>query len=184
MDFVGDALSDGRAFRALALIDAYTRECPVVEVDVSLGGTRLVALLERLRVTRGLPERITVDNGPESRSRALNAWPHQHGLQLQLSRSGKPADNTFIEAFSGRLRDECRSQHWFLSLADTRRIAEHRRIGYNAARPHRALAGRTPPRFAEPLLKLVYFTQLSAQDWTEIETTRRGRGRCSTGASR
>lgn len=59
--FMRDTLSGGRAFRALTLVDAYTRECPAVEVDVSLGGTRVVEVLERLRLERGLPERITVD---------------------------------------------------------------------------------------------------------------------------
>jgi putative transposase len=77
MDFVRDTRADGRAFRALTLIDACTRECPVIEVDVSLGGARVVAVLERLRVSRGLPQRITVDNGPEFRSKALDAWAHQ-----------------------------------------------------------------------------------------------------------
>lgn len=162
MDFVRDTLSDGRAFRALTLIDAYTRECPVIEVDVSLGGARVVAVLERLRVTRGLPVRITVDNGPEFRSKALDAWAHQHRVQLQFSRPGKPVDNTFIEAFNGRLRDECLNQHWFLSLADARRTIEQWRTGYNTARPHGALAGRTPTQFAESVPKLVHLTRLSA----------------------
>ena len=119
-------------------------------------------MLERLRLTRELPERITVDNGPEFRGKALDAWAHQHGVQLQFSRPGKPVDNTYIEAFNGRLRDECLNQHWFLSLADARRIIEQWRTGYNTARPHRALAGRTPTQFAESLPTLGNFTRLSA----------------------
>lgn len=146
MDFVRDTRADGRAFRALTVIDTCTRECPVIEVDVSLGGARVVAVLERLRVSRGLPQRITVDNGPEFRSKALDAWAHQHGVQLQFSRPGKPVDNTFIEAFNGRLRDECLNQHWFLSLADAQRTIERWRIGYNAARPHGASLAEPPPR--------------------------------------
>lgn len=162
MDFVRDTRSDGRAFRALTLVDACTRECPVIEVDVSLGGTRVVAVLERLRVSRGLPHRITVDNGPEFRSKALDAWAHQHGVQLQFSRPGKPVDNTFIEAFNGRLRDECLNQHWFLSLADAQRTIERWRLSYNDARPHRGLAGRTPTQVAESLKLLTNSTRLSA----------------------
>jgi putative transposase len=119
-------------------------------------------VLERLRLTRGLPERITVDNGPEFRGKALDAWAHQHGVQLQFSRPGKPVDNAFIEAFNGRLRDECLNQHWFLSLADAQRTIERWRIGYNTARPHRALAGQTPIQFAESFLKLITPTRLSA----------------------
>ncbi|MCY7378763.1 MAG: DDE-type integrase/transposase/recombinase, partial [Gemmatimonadaceae bacterium] len=88
MDFVRDTRADGRAFRALTVIDACTRECPVIEVDVSVGGARVVAVLERVRLYAGLPQRITVDNGPEFRSKALDAWAHQHGVQLQFSRPG------------------------------------------------------------------------------------------------
>lgn len=79
----------------------------------------------------------------------LDAWAHQHGVQLQFSRPGKPVDNTFVEAFNCRLRDECLNQHWFLSLADAQRTIEQWRLGYNSARPHRGLAGRTPTQVAE-----------------------------------
>ena len=67
---------------------------------------------------------------------------------LQFSRPGKPVDNTFIEAFNGRLRDECLNQSWFLSLPDAQRIIERWRYLYNTERPHRSLDGRTPEGFA------------------------------------
>lgn len=120
MDFMRDTLTNGRAFRALTLIDTCTRESPVIEVDVSLGAVRVVAVLERLRATRGLPQRITVDNGPEFQNKALDAWAHHNHVQLVFSWPGKPVGNIFIEAFNGRVRDECWNQHWFLSLADAR----------------------------------------------------------------
>ncbi|MHB2032552.1 MAG: DDE-type integrase/transposase/recombinase [Gemmatimonadaceae bacterium] len=62
MDFVRDTLRDGRAFRALTIIDTYTRECVAIEVDVSLGSARVVAVLEQLAGTRGRPRTIVVDN--------------------------------------------------------------------------------------------------------------------------
>ena len=67
MDFVTDSIVTGRRFRALAIVDDYSRECPVIEVDTSLGGVRVVGVLERLAETRGLPNIITTDNGPELR---------------------------------------------------------------------------------------------------------------------
>lgn len=162
MDFMRDTLSDGRAFRTLNIVDAFTRECLAIEVDVSLPGERVVRVLEQLRLTRGLPVRITVDNGPEFQSKALDAWAHQHGVQLQFSRPGKPVDNTFIEAFNGRMRDECLNQSWFLSLPDARRTIAAWREAYNTARPHRALKGCTPQGYAEAHLKLVKPIRLSA----------------------
>jgi len=162
MDFMRDTLSDGRAFRTLNIVDACTRECLAIEVDVSLPGERVVRVLEQLRLTRGLPVRITVDNGPEFQSKALDAWAHQRGVQLQFSRPGKPVDNTFIEAFNGRMRDECLNQSWFLSLPDARRTIAAWRESYNTARPHRALKGCTPSEYAAEQCKLENPTRLSA----------------------
>lgn len=162
MDFMRDTFADGRAFRALTVIDAFTRDSPAIEVDVSLGAVRVVAVLERLRTTRGLPERITVDNGPEFQSKALDAWAHQHDVHLVFSRPGKPVDNTFIEAFNGRVRDECLNQYWFRSLADARRTIEAWRVSYNTARPHRALGGRTPAEFTQAHARKDHPTRLSA----------------------
>ena len=41
-----------------------------------------------------------------------------NGVEMDFSRSGKPTDNAFIEAFNGRFRQECLNENWFLSLAD------------------------------------------------------------------
>jgi putative transposase len=153
MDFVRDTLSDGRAFRAFTLVDTYTRECLAIEVDVSLGATHVVHVLERLSMQRGLPGRIVCDNGPEFQSRVLDAWAHTHRVHLQFIQPGKPVQNAYIESFNGRLRDECLNQHWFLSLPDARRTIERWRIAYNTARPHRGLAGCTPLQFMEQLQK-------------------------------
>ncbi len=125
-----------------------TRECPAIEVGQSLTGERVVAVLNRLKGTRGLPKVIAVDNGPEFISKALDAWAHEHGIQLEFSRPGTPTDNPYIEAFNGRLRDECLDQHWFASLEDARRTIETRRLDYNHHRPHGALGNRTPAAFA------------------------------------
>jgi putative transposase len=65
MDFVSDSIVTGRSFRALTIVDNYSRDCPAIEVDTSLGGARVVNVLDRLSETRGLPEVITIDNGPE-----------------------------------------------------------------------------------------------------------------------
>jgi len=107
MDFVMDSIITGRRFRALTIVDDYSRECPAIEVDTSLGGRRVVGTLERLAETRGLPEAITIDNGPEFAGRALDEWAYRKGVKLNFIRPGKPIENAFAESFNGRLRDEC-----------------------------------------------------------------------------
>lgn len=128
MDFMRDTLRGERAFRLLTIVDTCARECLAIEVDSSLGGERVVAVLERLLATRGKPRSIVVDNGPEFRGRALEAWAHDHGVELVFIRPGKPVDNAYIEAFNGRLRDECLNQHWFLNLNDARHRIERWRV--------------------------------------------------------
>ena len=75
-------------------------------MDTSLGGVRVVGVLERLAETRGLPEVITVDNGPEFAGKALDEWAYRRGVKLNFIRPGKPVENAFAESFNGRLRDE------------------------------------------------------------------------------
>ncbi len=148
MDFISDALFDGRRLRALTVIDNFTRECPAIEVAQGITGKRVVEVLEAISDKRGLPERIFLDNGSEFVSRALDLWAYENGVTLDFSRPGKPTDNAMIESFNGRFRDECLNVNWFLSLEDARAKIEAWRRDYNDSRPHSSLGDRTPREFA------------------------------------
>lgn len=148
MDFVSDALFDGRRLRALTIIDAFTREALAIEVDQGIKGEQVVAAVKQLALVRGAPRTIRVDNGPEFVSKILDRWAYENGATLDFSRPGKPTDNAFVESFNGRLRDECLNAHWFLSLADARSKIEAWRRQYNESRPHTALGWLTPQEFA------------------------------------
>jgi putative transposase len=149
MDFVSDKLADGRSFRILTVMDQFTRECVGLEADRSMTGMKAAQVLERAKQDRsGLPESITVDNGSEFCSRALEAWAMANAVQLCFIRPGRPVENGFIESFNGRLRDECLNVEWFSSLEDARQKLAKFREHYNHQRPHSALADRTPADFA------------------------------------
>ena len=144
LDFLTDGLANGRRFRVLTIVDTVSRVSPAIEVDVSLTGERVVAVLERLKGTIGRPECIAIDNGPEFISKALDAWAYHNSVQLEFSRPGKPTDNAFAESFNGRFRDECLNRHGFVSLEEVQQTVEAWRLDYNMARPHRALGQQTP----------------------------------------
>jgi Transposase and inactivated derivatives len=144
MDFVSDSLASGRSFRALNIVDDYTRECLAIEVDTSLPGERVVRVLDRLIESGRKPEVIVVDNGPEFTSKALDAWATRNKVQLRFIDPGKPMQNAYIESFNGRFRDECLNQHWFVSVAEAREISEKWREDYNQERPHSGLGQQTP----------------------------------------
>jgi putative transposase len=148
MDFVADGLIGGRRLRCLTIVDDCTRECLAIEVDTSLPGLRVKTVLDRLADNRGLPQSITVDNGPEFDGKVLDQWAYRTGVQLSFIRPGKPNENAYIESFNGKFRDECLNEHWFISLAHARRIIEAWRIEYNTERPHSSLGNRTPQEFA------------------------------------
>ncbi len=148
MDFTKDSLASGRNFRTLNLMDGFTREAPAIEVDTSLPGARVVRVLEQLQETRGVPEAIRVDNGPEFISRAVDQWAYSNGVRLHFIEPGKPTQNAYIESFNGKFRDECLNQNWFVDLADAREKIEVWRVDYNRARPHSALGYQTPEEFA------------------------------------
>ena len=148
MDFMSDELYDGRRIRLLTLVDNFTRESLAIEVSDHLGGHRVAKVLMRLGEKRNLPKTIRVDNGPEFISKVLDQWAYLNGVALDFSRPGKPTDNAFIEAFNGRLRQECLNESWFLSLEDAREKVEMWRQEYNSQRPHGALGNLTPVEFA------------------------------------
>jgi len=152
MDFVSDQLYDGRKLRALTLVDVHTRECLAIWVDQGIRGDDVVRTLDAVIASRGQPERIQVDNGPEFVSKALDRWAYEHGVELAFSRPGKPTDNAHIEAFNGRLRQECLNQHWFLSVDDAREKIEAWRGGDNETRPHGSLGWTTPAEYARQCL--------------------------------
>jgi len=148
MDFLHDALASGRKFRTLSIEDAYTREMLTIEVDTSLPALRVVRVLEKLRLDRGLPGRIVIDHGTEFTSKALDQWAYEHKVALHFITPGRPMENGYIESFHGKFREECLNEHWFLTLDDARETIESWRIDYNQVRPHSALGYLTPEEFA------------------------------------
>ena len=147
MDFVADALTDGRRFRSLNIVDDFNRECLAAQVDTSITGARVVRVLEQLRELRGLPQVLVTDNGPEFAGQALDVWAYEQGVKLHFIEPGKPVQNAFIESFNGKMRDECLNEHWFTSLGEARETIEVWRRDYNEVRPHSSLGNRTPQEF-------------------------------------
>ncbi len=151
MDFMRDTFDDGRPFRILTVIDNFTRECPLLGADTSLTGKRVAELLDDIAAERGYPKSITVDNGSEFYSQAMDSWAYRHGVQLQFIRPGKPVENAYIESFNGRLRDELLNGELFMGLHDARQKLEAWRRDYNQNRPHSAIGHLTPVEFANQI---------------------------------
>jgi putative transposase len=157
MDFIVDGLATGRMVRILSVVDAYTRKCLALEADTSLPDAVRRQLTERRKVAtaldkvvalRAAPESITVDNGTEFASKAMDLWAYKNGVHMDFIRPGKPVENGYIESFNGKLRNECLKVEVFFNLVDARRKLHLWRRDYNNCRPHSALDDRTPAEFA------------------------------------
>jgi putative transposase len=149
MDFIADALANGRRIRCLTLVDDFTKECMATVVDTSITGARVARELDQVIASRKLPVSINVDNGPEFAGRVLDEWAYRQGIRLRFIRPGKPVENAYIESFNDKFRDECLNEHWFTSLAEARILIEAWRTEYNIERPHSSIGDATPAEFAQ-----------------------------------
>lgn len=147
MDFVQDRLTNGRKIRTLTLVDNFSRECPALEVDTSLGGKRVVRVLDRHIERHGAPDAITIDNGTEFDSKVMDEWAFRNKVKLDFIHPGKPNENAYIESFNGKFRDECLNENLFVTLEHARKLIEDWRIDYNEERPHSSLEDLTPAEF-------------------------------------
>jgi putative transposase len=89
--------------------------------DNTLSGEKVAAALNKALLQRGTPESITVNNGTDFTSKALDHWAYKNGVHLDFIRPGRPVENGYIESFNGKLRDECLNAEVFFGLADARR---------------------------------------------------------------
>lgn len=149
LDFVHDALTNGRRIRMLTIVDDFTRESLKITVDTSISGKRVCEELDQLLEARGAPERILSDNGSEFTSNAVLKWCKDKGIRWDYIQPGKPYQNGYIESFNGKLRDECLNENVFLNLQEAVRLVESWREEYNEERPHSALGGKTPNEMAK-----------------------------------
>ena len=87
---MADQLADGRRFRALTVVDVFTRESLTIEVGQSLKGEDVVKVLNRIKGQRGAPKMLFCDKGSEFSSPAMDLWAYQHGVRIDFSRPGEP----------------------------------------------------------------------------------------------
>ncbi len=144
LDFMHDSLWDGRTFRLLNVIDDFNRQVLRIESDTSLPALRVIRVLEQLEESRGLPEMIRVDNGPEFISHKLDAWCKDHNITLAFIQPGKPTQNAYVERLNGGIRRELLNAYVFRTLDEVRERVATWQHDYNHNRPHKSFGYRTP----------------------------------------
>ena len=143
-DFVMDRTRDGRAVRMLVVVDEYTRECLVIRVARRIRAIDVLTTLADLMVTRGVPEHIRSDNGPEFTAKAIREWIEKVGAKTLYIQPGSPWENGYVESFNGKLRDELLNGEVFNTLQEAQILIEQYRQTYNRIRPHSSLGYLSP----------------------------------------
>jgi transposase InsO family protein len=143
-DFVHHRTDDGRAFRALNIIDEHGRECLAIRVKRKLNSIDVIDVLTDLFILRGVPAYIRSDNGPEFIAEAVRNWIRAVGAKTAYIEPGSPWENGYIESFNARFRDELLNGEIFYSLREAQIVIEQWRKHYNTKRPHSALGYRPP----------------------------------------
>ena len=126
------------------VVDQFTRECVLLLADNSLTGHKVALALSQALVERGAPTSITVDNGTEFVSKAIDVGPTSMACSWTFIRPGRPVENSYIESFNGRLRDECLNVEVFFTVVDVRRaraVARRLQPGTTAQRVERSEPG-------------------------------------------
>jgi putative transposase len=146
-DFVFDRTINGKRIKLLNMVDEYSREAISIDVARSIVGTDVQERLWKEFVTRGPPDYIRSDNGPEFVSHTVKEWLQRVGVKTLFIEPGSPWENGFIESFNGKLRDELLNREIFESLAEAKVIIENWRQDYNENRPHSSLGYESPRAF-------------------------------------
>jgi len=149
MDFMSDALSNGRRIRVLNVIDDYNREALCIDAQFSYPAEFVVRSLQRLTYERDLPRQIRVDNGPEFISHAFQDFCNENEIEIKYIQPGKPMQNAFIERFNRLLREDVLDAYLFKNIRQVRRQCEVFSEDYNLTHPHGSLKRLSPTKFTQ-----------------------------------
>lgn len=148
MDFMSDALIDGRRIRTLNVIDHYNRQCMGIKIAFNMPARAVIKEMEKIIEKYGKPERIRTDNGPEFRSKLFQKWLANQGIKWSRIQKGKPQQNAIIERFNRTYREDILDACIFNSINQADEITLAWIEEYNEHRPHQSLNYQTPMTYA------------------------------------
>ena len=151
LDFMSDALINGRRFRTANVIDDCNRGALGILVSYSVTAKRMTRWLDQIAFTKGYPKRIRVDNGPENIAHHFQNWAKQHNIFIQYIQPGKPAQNAYIERFNRTDREAVLDMYLFRSTQEVQNITNNWLKHYNEERPHASLNNQSPMNFMKNL---------------------------------
>lgn len=151
LDFMSDALTNGRRIRTANVIDDCNRGALGILVSFSLTSKRITRWLDDLALSSGYPKRIRVDNGPENISHHFQKWAKERHIFIQYIQPGKPAQNAYIERFNRTYREAVLDMYLFRNIQEVQNITDTWLKHYNEERPHESLNNQSPLNYIKQL---------------------------------
>jgi putative transposase len=148
MDFMSDAMFDGRKIRTLNVIDHFNRKCLGIKIGFNMPARLVIQSLEQIIELHGKPKKIRTDNGPEFRSKLFQKWLFTNGIEWSRIQKGKPQQNAIIERFNKTYREDVLDANIFMNIAQVNEITNTWINDYNNERPHQSLNYQTPSSYA------------------------------------
>jgi transposase InsO family protein len=158
-DFVHARTHDGRPLRLLVVVDEYTRECLSIHTARKLTSDDVLERLSWLMATRGVPDHVRSDNGPEFTAGVVREWLGRVRVRTLYIEPGSPWENGYVESFNGKLRDELLNRESFETLLEARVLIERWREHDNTVRPHSARG------YCFPALETIAAVPPGVQSW-------------------
>ena len=150
-DFTMDETSDGRRLKWFSVVDEFTRECLVLEVERRMTARDVLAILTKLEAQRGTPRAIRSDNGPEFIAQAVRRWLAARQIGPLYIAPGSPWENGYSESFNSRMKAEFADREIFGSLMEAKVLGAQYQRYWNQERLHSGIGYRTPAEFAAEL---------------------------------
>lgn len=148
MDFMSDALVNGRKIRTLNVVDHYNRQCIGITISHNFPAKRVTEILERHFEKHGKPKRIRTDNGPEFTSFHFQKWLHDKGIEWSKIPKGRPDQNAIVERFNRSYREDVLDANLFYKIQEAQTVTDEWVKYYNQERPHQSLDYKTPAAYA------------------------------------
>jgi putative transposase len=149
VDFMSDALVNGRKIRTLNVIDHFNRYCVGISIQTSFAARSVTAYLERLIEQHGKPLRIRTDNGPEFTSKFFQKWLKDNNIERAKIPPGRPDQNAIVERFNRSYREDVLDANLFYTVRHAQELTDVWIDYYNNERPHHSLNNQTPKEFGE-----------------------------------
>ncbi|ELP7998376.1 DDE-type integrase/transposase/recombinase, partial [Escherichia coli] len=99
-----DALFCARLFRTFNVVDDFNYEALSIENNLNLPASQVVAVLCRIAENHVYPAMIRMDYGQEFFDPTRTECAEKHVVKLEITQSGKLAQNAFIESFNRTYR--------------------------------------------------------------------------------